>query len=268
MIHDPGGPPQADRVIVVENVTKVFYQGIYRMSLRHQAASIFRQWVRQRLAPSNTRAFTALKDISFSISRGESVGIVGRNGAGKTTLLRVLSRITRPTEGRVAVHGKYATLIALGAAFNAELTGLQNIYLNAAIFGMNPCETDKVLDDILAFSELGEFINTPVKRYSSGMYARLGFSIAIHVMPEIIFLDEVLAVGDAGFRAKCYDRIRQFKDEGRTLVYVSHGIESVRDLCERCLWLDRGQLVMDGPAYEVTEAYRQMIMGEHEAMQM
>jgi len=181
---------------------------------------------------------------------------VGRNGSGKTTLLRVLAGITQPTAGRVQVKGRFTALIALTAGFNIDRTGRENIYLSAAIHGLSPRATDRFIDEIIAFSELEAFIDTAVRHYSSGMVARLGFSVAIHLLPDIIFLDEILSVGDSGFQAKSFARIEQFKKEGRTLLIVSHS-DSLKTLTERTLWLDQGVLKMDGATADVFAAYQQ-----------
>jgi lipopolysaccharide transport system ATP-binding protein len=202
--------------------------------------------------------------VTFTIRAGESVALIGRNGAGKTTLFRVLCGITHASQGRATVHGRFATLIALGAGFNMERTGRENILLNAAIQGVPLKEVRDLMPEIIAFSELGEFIDTPVKRYSSGMVTRLGFSIAAHIFPDIIFVDEVLAVGDTAFQQKCLDRIMAMKAEGRTLMFVSHSSDTVRMLCERSIWLDHGQVRMDGATADVLEHYHRMLAAENE----
>ena len=197
--------------------------------------------------------------MTFTIRAGESVALVGRNGAGKTTLFRVLCGITHASQGRAIINGRFATLIALGAGFNMERSGRENILLNAAIQGVPIGQVKSLMSEIIAFSELGDFIDTPVKRYSSGMVTRLGFSIAAHIFPDIIFLDEVLAVGDAAFQEKCMDRIMAMKAEGRTLMFVSHSADTVRNLCERAIWLDHGQVRMDGPSEEVVNQYESQL---------
>jgi len=245
-------------VIVADGVWKGYRTPHQQISLRHEAGRLLRR--RRALAGERSEEpFGALKDVSFTIRPGESVGLVGRNGSGKTTLFRVLCGITRATRGRVEVHGRFGSLIALGAGFNPEQTGRANIYLNAAMHGINPRETDRLLPEILAFAELGDFIDAPVKRYSSGMVARLGFSVAVHILPDIVFIDEVLAVGDAPFQAKCIERLQAMKTEGRTLVFVSHAAEAVQLLCERSLWLHEGQLAVDGPTPEVLHHYLHML---------
>jgi ABC-type polysaccharide/polyol phosphate transport system ATPase subunit len=205
----------------------------------------------------NAQPFYALNDISFTVRHGETVGIIGRNGSGKTTLLRVLSGIIRPTNGRVSVRGQFACLIGLGAGFLPELSGRKNIYLNAAIFGSPPEQVDTIIDEIIAFSSLESFVDSPVKHYSSGMIARLAFSIAIHIVPDMIFLDEVFAVGDAAFQQKCMDKLQTFKSEGRTLLFVSHSAEALTMMCERTIWLHEGRLRMDAQTDEVLKQYAQ-----------
>jgi len=250
---EPGKP-----VIIVDHVWKAFRPQTHQVSLRHEAMKLVKQPFRRQQAEGH-QLFWALRDVAFTICPGESVALVGRNGSGKTTLLRVLSGITRPTQGSVHVDGRFATLIGLGAGFNFERTGRENIYLNAAIQGVPPRQVAAFLDQIIAFAELGEFIDAPVKRYSSGMVTRLGFSIAAHILPDIIFIDEVLAVGDAAFQEKCMDRILEMKREGRTILFVSHAASTVRLLCERAVWLHHGELQIDGPADEVLERYEEML---------
>jgi lipopolysaccharide transport system ATP-binding protein len=192
--------------------------------------------------------FWALKDVSFEVKQGEILGIIGRNGAGKSTLLKILSRITAPTEGVVKVKGRIGSLLEVGTGFHPELTGRENIYLNGAILGMNRREVDRKLDEIIAFSEVEQFIDTPVKRYSSGMYVRLAFAVAAHLDPEILIVDEVLAVGDAAFQKKCLGKMGEVAGEGRTVLFVSHNMASVRDLCTRCALLVQARLELDSSA--------------------
>src|SRR5213078_316216 len=180
----------------------------------------------------------ALKNISFNVAPGEVVGIIGRNGAGKSTLLKVLSRITEPTTGRVELYGRVASLLEVGTGFHPELTGRENIYLNGAILGMKKAEINRKFDQIVAFAELEKFLDTPVKRYSSGMYMRLAFAVASHLEPEILIVDEVLAVGDAAFQKKCLGRMGEVAKEGRTVIFVSHNMTAIRSLCQRAMWLD------------------------------
>lgn len=197
----------------------------------------------------------ALKNISFEVKCGEVVGIIGRNGVGKTTLLKVLSRITEPTEGWAEIYGRVRSLLEVGTGFHPELTGRENIYLNGAILGMKKGEISRKFDEIVAFAEIDKFIDTPVKRYSSGMYVRLAFAVAAHLEPEILLVDEVLAVGDATFQKKCLGKMEGVAKEGRTVLFVSHNMSSVAQLCSRAVWLNNGQLKRDGKCTDVIRAY-------------
>jgi ABC-type polysaccharide/polyol phosphate transport system ATPase subunit len=248
--------PDPAPVIRVEGVWKRFQVNESRPALRHEASTILRRLVHRRVQPTSAPPpFWALQDVNLQIQRGESVGIIGSNGAGKSTLFRLMCGVSEPTRGQIAVHGRFAALIALGAGFNPELSGLDNIWMSAAIQGLRRAETARLLPDILDFAELGDAIHIPVKRYSSGMYARLGFSIALHSMPDIVFLDEILTVGDAAFQQKCRERILQFRSEGRTMLFVSHAAAEVRLLCQRAIWLDQGSVMRDGPANAVIDAF-------------
>src|SRR5206468_10815514 len=192
--------------------------------------------------------FWALKDVSFEVKRGEVLGIIGRNGAGKSTLLKVLSRITEPSEGRATINGRVASLLEVGTGFHPELTGRENIYLNGAILGMSHSEIRRKFDEIVNFSGVEKFIDTPVKRYSSGMQVRLAFSVAAHLEPEILVLDEVLAVGDAAFQQKCLDKMHEIRQQGRTIFFVSHSMPAVTRLCKRVLLMRQGEIAADGDA--------------------
>lgn len=203
--------------------------------------------------------FNALGDISFSVKKGESVGIIGKNGSGKSTLLKILTGVITESAGTLETKGRIAALIELGAGFNPEYTGMENIYLNAAIMGCNKAETDGKLDSILEFAEIGDFINQPVKTYSSGMFVRLAFSVAIHVNPDILIVDEALAVGDYRFQAKCYNKFEELKQQGKTVLFVSHDIDAVRRFCTRAIWLDAGELILDGDVRDVTSKYMEFI---------
>lgn len=207
--------------------------------------------------PRDARTIWALREVSFDVKRGEVLGVIGRNGAGKSTLLKILSRITEPTRGVAEIRGRAASLLEVGTGFHPELTGRENIYLNGAILGMKKAEIDRQRDAIVAFSGVEQFIDTPVKRYSSGMYLRLAFSIAAHLRPEILLVDEVLAVGDADFQRKCLGKIGEVAREGRTVLFVSHNLGAIAHLCPRVLWIDNGRLQSDGPAEEVVAAYLQ-----------
>jgi lipopolysaccharide transport system ATP-binding protein len=197
----------------------------------------------------------ALKDVSLEVNQGEVLGVIGRNGAGKTTLLKILSRITEPTEGLAEIHGRVGSLLEVGTGFHPELTGRENIYLNGAILGMKRVEIDRKFDEIVDFAEIEKFIDTPVKRYSSGMYVRLAFAVAAHLEPEILLVDEVLAVGDAGFQDKCLRRMKNLRDDGTTVLLVSHNMSSILSLCSRVLWLDSGLGRRNDRPNEVVKEY-------------
>src|ERR1700723_3735780 len=214
------------------------------------------------VAGDELEEFWALKDVSFDIKRGEVTGVIGPNGAGKSTLLKILSRITEPSEGRVTINGRVASLLEVGTGFHPELTGRENIFLNGAILGMTKKEIKGRFDEIVAFAEIEKFLDTPVKRYSSGMYVRLAFAVAAHLEPEILIVDEVLAVGDAAFQKKCLGKMGSFAQSGRTVLFVSHNMEAVRTLCHRCVWLRDGRLHKDGKADEIIEAYFNSISNE------
>ena len=199
--------------------------------------------------------FWALKDVSFEIKQGEVVGIIGRNGAGKSTLLKILSRITIPTKGRVEIHGRVGSLLEVGTGFHPDLTGRENIYLNGAILGMKSGEISRKFDDIVSFAEIDKFVDVPVKRYSSGMYVRLAFAIAAHLEPEILIVDEVLAVGDGLFQKKCLSKMQDVGQQGRTVLFVSHSMPAITRLCEQAILLDNGSVVKKGPSHDVVSAY-------------
>ncbi len=206
-------------------------------------------------AAEHEETFWALKDVSFEIKRGEVVGIIGRNGAGKSTLLKILSRITEPTEGYADIHGRVGSLLEVGTGFHPELTGRENIYLNGAILGMRREEIERKFDEIVAFAEIQRFIDTPVKHYSSGMYLRLAFAVAAHLEPEILLVDEVLAVGDARFQKKCLNKMQDIGQQGRTILFVSHNLAAITRLCERVILLDEGRILRDGRPPQVVGAY-------------
>lgn len=204
---------------------------------------------------NNDEYFMALNDVSFEVQQGDLVGIIGRNGAGKSTLLKILSQVTCPTSGTVKLKGRVASLLEVGTGFHPELTGLENIFLNGAILGMSKVEIRRKLDEIIAFAEVEKFVDTPVKRYSSGMYVRLAFAVAAHLEPEILIVDEVLAVGDAQFQKKCLGKMDSFGKDGRTVIFVSHNIGAVRSLCTRALLVDQGTLITDGESNVVCPRY-------------
>ncbi len=206
--------------------------------------------------------YWALRNVSFEVKKGEMVGIIGENGAGKSTLLKLLTRIIEPTSGTLSVDGRVSALLELGAGFHPDLTGRENIYLNGSVLGFSKAKTDRVFDNIVEFSEMERFIDVPVKHYSSGMYMRLAFAIAIHVDPDILLVDEVLAVGDQAFQLRCLDRINRLKREGITIVLVTHSLKSVRDLCDRAIWLDEGEIQAEGAVEHVLEQYMAQVFAE------
>ncbi len=204
----------------------------------------------------------ALRNVSFQVNEGEALGIVGHNGAGKTTILKILSGITAPTAGEITIRGRLVALVEVSSGFHPELTGLENIYLHGAMLGMRRSEIRRKLDSIVDFSGVGRYIDVPVKRYSSGMFVRLGFAIAAHLDPDILLLDEVLAVGDAAFQAKCLERIAELRKDGRTMVFISHDLAAVYRLCDRALLLSHGSILSDGPPRQVIDEYQQMTFAD------
>ncbi|MBI5879685.1 MAG: ABC transporter ATP-binding protein [Chloroflexi bacterium] len=235
-----------------EHVSKRYQLGGLRRSLRELLPSLVPQSAARK---KDTNDFWALNDVSFSLKPGEALGLIGPNGAGKTTILRLLAGITRPTSGQITVDGRLAALIELGAGFHPDLTGRENIYLNGSILGLRRAETARLFDSIVAFSGLERFLDTPVKRYSSGMYVRLGFSIAAHIEPDILLVDEVLAVGDAQFRMKCIQRLRELRARGTTIVFVSHNPYQVKSACERALFIQDGTIRFAGDTVDAINEY-------------
>ena len=254
----------SEPIISVENLGKKYVLGTGPERERYVALrdvigdsvkDLFGSGASRKARPA-TEEFWALKDVSFEIQPGEVVGIIGRNGAGKSTLLKILSRITEPTRGRVTIGGRVASLLEVGTGFHPELTGRENIFLNGAILGMSRVEIKAKFDEIVAFAEVEKFLDTPVKRYSSGMYVRLAFAVAAHLEPEILIIDEVLAVGDAQFQKKCLGKMHDVSSkDGRTVLFVSHNLGVMRSLCEKVCWLDRGSLLRVGPTMDVVDAY-------------
>jgi ABC-type polysaccharide/polyol phosphate transport system ATPase subunit len=236
------------------DVRKVYNLGIAHTSLRDAISGLLGR-LAGRNGAGDERIFWALKGVSFDLEKGDTLALIGPNGAGKTTVLKLLSKVTRPTSGHINVNGKLSALIELGAGFHPDLTGRENIYLNGSILGLNRREISAKFDSIVAFSELEEFLDTPVKRYSSGMYVRLGFAVAIHVEPEVLLVDEVLAVGDMAFQRKCLDRMEQIRSRGTTVVFVSHNMRTVESLCDKALWLEKGQVRQMGATRSVVAAY-------------
>ena len=240
--------------ITVENLCKR-----YELGALHQETQLRDQLVRLLRTPFGKRApkevIWALRDVSFTVQQGEVVGIIGRNGAGKSTLLKILSKITYPTSGRVRARGRVAALLEVGAGFHEELTGRENIFLNGSIMGMKKKEVDAKLEAIVEFSGMQRFIDTPIKRYSTGMRSRLGFAVAAHLDPDVFIVDEVLAVGDAVFQKKCVSAMHDLRGGGRTVLFVSHNMAAVENLCSRGMWIAEGRVKLDGPMREVIEAY-------------
>jgi len=241
----------------LHHVSRPSYQ-----SLREVVSESMRNLVRRGFQTTGNQAsreydeeFWALKDVGFQVDAGDRVGIIGRNGAGKSTLLKILSRITEPTEGRVEIRGRVSSLLEVGTGFHPELTGRENIFLNGTVLGMSSREIRRKFDEIVAFAEIERFLDTPVKRYSSGMYVRLAFAVAAHLEPDILVIDEVLAVGDAQFQKKCLGKMKEVTGEGRTVLFVSHNMTTVTSLCNRCVLLERGRIKAIGNAAEVTKLY-------------
>ncbi|HEV7428398.1 MAG TPA: ABC transporter ATP-binding protein [Thermoanaerobaculia bacterium] len=248
-------------IIHIENVGKRYQLASERASystLRESLVGSFTKSMNRLRGRGETNAessFWALRGINLDIAPGERLGIVGVNGAGKSTLLKILSRITEPTEGRARLYGRVGSLLEIGTGFHGELTGRENIYLNGAILGMKHAEIARNYDEIVAFAELDRFLQVPVKRYSSGMYMRLAFAVAAHLQPEILIVDEVLAVGDAAFQKKCLGKMNEVSQKGRTIIFVSHNMAAVQNLCNRVLWMDAGRIVNDGDPARVVGDY-------------
>ncbi len=240
------------RAIEVEQVTKR-----YRLGERADAYATLRATIARAFTPSPAphREIYALRDVDLAVDEGEAVGVIGRNGAGKSTLLKILCRITAPTSGASRTRGRVGPLLEVGTGFHPELTGRENVYLNGTILGMSRRDIDRRFDDIVGFADVDRFLDTPLKRYSSGMYLRLAFAVAAHLDPEILVVDEVLAVGDAEFQEKCLGRMSSFRREGRTVVFVSHDLGAIGRLCERVVWLERGSVEADGPTRPVLDGY-------------
>ncbi len=243
--------------IKAENLGKLYHIGAQQERYRTLRDAML-TGIKQMTHPRKTRpedTIWALKGVDFEVLHGEVVGIIGRNGAGKSTLLKILSHITEPTEGRVTLWGRVGSLLEVGTGFHPELTGRENIYLNGAILGMKKNEVDRKFDQIAAFSEIEQFLDTPVKRYSSGMYVRLAFSVAAHMEPEILLIDEVLSVGDAGFQKKCLGKMEEVAGRGRTVLFVSHNLVAVRSLCEKAILIDSGRIIANGDTDSVVNQY-------------
>ena len=231
------------------------FDGVTKSFANTGGARMLRGHIADRLHGRKRENFQALKGVSFQLDRGESLAVVGRNGAGKSTLLSLVAGLAEPTAGRVTVNGRVAALLELGSGFHPDLTGSENLQLNASLLGLSRKGTLEARESIVEFSGMGEFMDQPLRTYSSGMIMRLAFSVAIHTDPDILIVDEVLAVGDQSFQAKCFEKIAACKRAGKTLLFVSHAPQLVQKLCERALWLDHGEVVMDGAAGAVIEAY-------------
>ena len=237
-----------ERVIKVDHVSKVYKIYNDPKDRIKEALGIGRD-------KQYHKKYYALKDLSFEIGKGEIVGVVGRNGSGKSTILKILTGVLNPTDGDVAIEGKVAALLELGAGFNMEYSGMKNIYLNAAMMRVSKEEIEKKIPEILAFADIGDYIHQPVKTYSSGMFVRLAFAVAINVDPDILIVDEALAVGDARFQLKCMDKFTEFVERGKTILFVTHDVNAVKRFCNRAIWLNKGELIMDGNTDEVTDHY-------------
>jgi lipopolysaccharide transport system ATP-binding protein len=237
--------------ISVEHVSKEF---LFKQSAPRSFQELLVDLVKRRKR-SRSERFVALDDVSLKIERGETVGLIGPNGAGKSTLLKLVSGIIEPTSGRMMTHGRVGALLELGSGFHPDLTGRENIYLNGSILGLSRAEIRDKMDEIIAFAELERFIDAPVRHYSSGMYVRLGFSVAVHTEPDILLVDEALAVGDAAFQSKCLDRIADLRGSGVTIILVSHDLVSIQSLCDRAIWLEQGRIRMQGDPVDVVMAY-------------
>jgi lipopolysaccharide transport system ATP-binding protein len=266
--HVPGNLAHMSQPIIsIENLGKRYRihhdraegYSTLRDAIARKVKGLFKSKSGSRNSQSSDEDFWALKGVSFEVRRGEVVGIIGRNGAGKSTLLKILSRITESTEGRVTLRGRVASLLEVGTGFHPELTGRENIFLNGAILGMTRAEIRKKFDEIVAFAEVEKFLDTPVKRYSSGMYVRLAFAVAAHLESDVLVIDEVLAVGDASFQKKCLGKMQEVGASGRTVLFVSHNLSAVQRLCTTGVFLDAGRVQTSGPIARVIDAYQRAL---------
>lgn len=251
-----------DAAIIIQGLGKR-----YSLGARHDSYKTLREAIARGFRPRTAEGadtLWALRDVDLEFPAGQATGLIGRNGAGKSTLLKILARITTPTEGIAQIKGRVGSLLEVGTGFHPELTGRENIYLNGAILGMHRAEIARKFDEIVEFSEVEAFLDTPVKRYSSGMYVRLAFAVAAHLEPEILLVDEVLAVGDLEFRRKCLGKMGDISHEGRTVIFVSHTLSAIRQLCTGAVWIDKGRVAMTGTADDVTAAYERASMAEVE----
>jgi lipopolysaccharide transport system ATP-binding protein len=252
---------------VFDGQPAIEFRGVWKSFVRHAGQMLIRERLAQFVRRSKPQEkFHALRDLSLKIEHGESVAVVGHNGAGKSTLLNLTTGLCRPDRGSVKVNGRVAALLELGAGFHPDLTGAENVRINAALMGLSRRQVARQFDEITAFAEIGDFIDEPLRTYSTGMVMKLAFSVAISVDPDILIIDEVLGVGDIAFYGKCLDRIRHFRSAGKTILCVSHSNETVIDICERAVWLDHGRLVDDGPIRSVTEAYAQAMTARQVAV--
>jgi len=234
--------------LVFDHVTKSFPH--------HTGARLLRERIADWMHPSHASRIEVLKDVSFHVPSGDGLGLIGPNGAGKSTVLNLASGLSLPDSGRIEVHGRIATLLELGAGFHPDLTGAENVRINAAMLGLSRRQTAERFDEIIDFSGVRDFIHDPLRTYSSGMTMRLAFSVAVHVDPDILVIDEVIGVGDQAFAAKCMDRLRRFQAEGKTILLATHSVDLMSQLCQHALWLERGRVVTSGPVDEVVEAYK------------
>jgi len=256
-----------DPIITIRELSKKYYLGREKSNVVRETFGHFLFWPYRKIRgipndilEKNKKVIWALKDINLDIYKGDRIGIIGKNGAGKSTLLKILSRLVYPTTGEVRIRGRVTSLLEVGTGFNNNLSGRENIYLNASLHGLHREEIDEIFEDIVEFSEVKEFLDTPVKRYSSGMRMRLAFAVAAHLDPDILLLDEVLAVGDMSFQQKCLKRVEGLTSEGRTVMFVSHSMDSITRFCDRCIWLEQGKLIEDGKAEDVIASYVQKVM--------
>ncbi len=247
-------PLEQDIAIKVENVSEKF-------RLYHDKGTTLKEALAKLGRRRAYEDFWALQDVNFCVTKGTTLGIVGENGSGKSTLLKCIAKVLPPTKGKITINGRVSALLELGAGFHPDLTGRENVYLNGSILGLKRREIDKLFSSIVEFAELGQFIDIPVKNYSSGMYARLGFAVAINVNPDILLVDEVLAVGDVSFQNKCFEAFKRLKNEGKTIIIVSHTLSSIHEFCDRVLLLNQGKVVCEGPTDYVLNKYEQMNIG-------
>ena len=246
----------SENAISVKNIHKMYKLYASKMDRIYDALGV--------TPLSKYKKHNALNGVSFDVAKGECIGIIGTNGAGKSTILKIITGVVSPTSGEIEVNGRISALLELGAGFNQEYTGIENIYLNGTMIGMSKEEVDEKLDDILKFADIGEYVYQPVKTYSSGMFVRLAFAVAINVDPEILIVDEALSVGDVFFQAKCYQKFEEFKNAGKTILFVSHDLSSIEKYCDRAILLNKGELVCDGTPKDTIDLYKQILVGQSE----